>query len=280
MNKVISLMLILSICSFAQMKLSSETENFIDQKNSTVLAKKSGNSMPSIYKVEQENKIFTIKKFEVRDLGDYAEYTPTSNVSIGNAASITRDEESIRALAVKTVNSLLPKEISQNIAITNVAFDVQMIVGAPMTEKVCGVSILFHRVLDGIAVRNGAFVAIDLDSLANVSEIRIKWPTYRKLLTSGKKKVGFLERHKQKRTKELDAFNKKYVDNGRVVKGEFDKAYLTFNTATLSNGTQILIPNVTYVGEINVDGDVGYAQMDIAEDESDIPSGTTIVFNR
>ena len=280
MNKVISLMLISSICSFAQMKLSSEAENFIDQQNSAVLAKNSGKSMPNIYKVEQENKIFTIKKFEVRDLGDYAEYTPTSNVSVGNAASITRDEAAVRALAVKTVNSLLPKEISKNIAITNVAFDVQMIAGAPMTEKVSGVSILFHRVLDGVAVRNGAFVAIDLDSLANVSEIRIKWPTYRRMLTSGKKKDGFLERHKQKRAKELAAFNRSFYGDGRIVKGEFNKAFLTLNTVELDNETQILIPNITYIGEIYDDGEVIYAQMDIAEDESDIPSGTAIVFNK
>ena len=64
MNKVISLMLISSICSFAQMKLSSEAENFIDQQNSAVLAKNSGKSMPNIYKVEQENKIFTIKNLK------------------------------------------------------------------------------------------------------------------------------------------------------------------------------------------------------------------------
>ena len=154
-----------------------------------------------------------------------------------------------------------------------------MTAGAPMTEKVSGVSILFHRVLDGVAVRNGAFVAIDIDSQANVSEIRIKWPTYSRMLSLGKKNADFMERHKQKRSKELAAFNKKYYSAGRAVKGEFDKAFLTLNTVTLDNGTQILVPNVTYVGEINVDGDVGFAQMDIVEDESVIPTGTTIVFN-
>lgn len=279
MNKVISLMLISSICSFAQMKLSSEVENFISQQNSAVLAKKSGKSMPNIYKVQQENKIFTIKNFEARNLGEYAEYTPTSDVSVGNAATLTRDEALIRELATKVAKSLLPKEISQNIAITNVAFDMQMTAGAPMTEKVSGVSILFHRVLDGVAVRNGAFVAIDIDSQANVSEIRIKWPTYSRMLSLVKKNADFTERHKQKRSKELAAFNKKYYGTGRAVKGEFDKAFLTLNTVTLDNGTQILVPNVTYVGEINVDGDVGFAQMDVVEDESVIPTGTTIVFN-
>lgn len=191
--------------------------------------------------------------------------------------NIKLQEQTMRETAMKDAKLFLPKEISDSCAVTSVGFDyMKKNEDAP---QIVGSTVIFHRIVDGIPVRGGAFIQIEYDSSGTLEQFDIYWPKYRrKNVQSFLSKNDRLTTHEKRLKERVNLVNQDILDQGVSVKGELNKSYKTLKSWISETGELYLIPNMTYVGSFNTETDKQALIIDVPLDESLIPQEKIFVY--
>lgn len=184
----------------------------------------------------------------------------------------------MRNTAKQDIKSLLPKEIYDSCAVTNVGIEFEQ--KNKENPKPISSTVFMHRIVDGTPVRGNSYIQLHYDSNGNLFEFYIYWPKYRKKnvssLLSSKEQS---EAHIKLLNLQIDEINQSIAKEKAPVKGELKKSVRTLKTWHSGIGAKYLIPNVTYIGKYTSENEDQSIIVDIPLDETIIPKEKAIVFD-
>jgi hypothetical protein len=249
MGKIYTL-LICALISAAQAQLTVSEKIYQqmqarESKNALMKSRSSNSPEAYIYTIAGSREFKPGKNFKVEKLDNSHRFTPMNKKKSKTRRKKWSDSE-MRTQALADIKKILPKDIADSCAITSVNYEFEQ--RDDNEPRTVGSIVMVHRLLDGSPVRGNSYVLANYDSTGNLSYMDVQWDVFNKIpakstLNTTKKNEKFKTNFSKLVENVSEDFKK------HELKGSFDNSVESFSTIENQDGTVMLVPSITFIGQ-------------------------------